>query len=40
LDLNAYPFSVPDLNKPMRFIFIAQLLAEKGVFEFLAAARL
>lgn len=40
LDLQAYPFSEPDLTKPVRFIFIARLLAEKGVFEYLAAARL
>ena len=40
LDLQAYPFSEPDLTKPIRFIFIARLLAEKGIFEFIAAARL
>lgn len=40
LDLQAYPFSVPDLTKSIRFIFIARLLAEKGVFEYLVAARL
>jgi len=40
LDLQAYPFSEPDLTKPIRFIFIARMLAEKGVFEYLMAARL
>ena len=39
LDLEAYPYSAPDLTKTIRFIFIARLLAEKGVFEFLSAAR-
>jgi glycosyltransferase involved in cell wall biosynthesis len=40
LNLQAYPYSEPDLTKPVRFIFIARLLAEKGIFEYLAAARL
>ena len=40
LDLNAYPYQPVDLNKVIRFIFIARLLAEKGVFEYLDAARL
>lgn len=40
LDLQAFGFSMPDLSKPIRFIFIARLLAEKGVFEYLSAARL
>ena len=40
LSLQAYPYSEPDLAKPVRFIFIARLLAEKGIFEYLAAARL
>lgn len=40
LDLNLYPYSPVDLTKPIRFIFIARLLAEKGIFEYLAAARL
>lgn len=40
LDLEAYPYCKSDLTKPIRFIFIARLLAEKGVFEYLAAARL
>lgn len=40
LDLDLYPRSLVDLSKPIRFIFIARLLAEKGIFEYLAAARL
>lgn len=40
LDLALYPYSDIDLSKPIRFIFIARLLAEKGIFEFLAAARI
>lgn len=40
LDLDSYPFIPIDLSKPIRFIFIARLLAEKGVFEYLASARL
>lgn len=40
LNLNDYSYSEPNLSKPIRFIFIARLLAEKGIFEYLAAARL
>ncbi|MBE0472142.1 MAG: glycosyltransferase family 4 protein, partial [Methyloprofundus sp.] len=40
LNLEGYPYRAVDLNKPIRFIFIARLLAEKGVFEYLEAARL
>lgn len=40
LDLEKYPFSPLAKSKPVRFIFIARLLAEKGIFEYLAAARL
>ena len=40
LNLEDYPFSEPEFSKPIRFIFIARLLAEKGVFEYLAAARI
>jgi len=40
LDLEDYPFCPKDLSKPIRFIFVARLLAEKGVFEYLEAARL
>ncbi|RUO27874.1 glycosyltransferase family 1 protein [Aliidiomarina sanyensis] len=40
LNLERYPYRAVDLKKPIRFIFIARLLAEKGVFEYLEAARL
>lgn len=40
LDLDLYPFSNVDISKPIRFIFIARLLAEKGIFDYLAAARI
>lgn len=40
LNLEFYPYKNIDLNKPLRFIFIARLLAEKGVFEYLDAARI
>lgn len=40
LDLDLYPFTLANISKPIRFIFIARLLAEKGIFEYLAAARL
>lgn len=40
LDLENYPFSPISKNKHVCFIFIARLLAEKGIFEYLAAARL
>lgn len=40
LNLEGYPYRSVDLNKPIRFIFIARLLAEKGVFEYLDAARI
>lgn len=40
LDLSVYNYSPVRITVPVRFIFIARLLAEKGVFEYLAAARL
>ncbi|MCJ1883434.1 glycosyltransferase family 4 protein [Pseudomonas sp. LA21] len=40
LDLNFYPYSPVETARPVRFIFIARLLAEKGIFEYLEAARL
>lgn len=40
LRLEEYPFRPVDLTKPLRFIFVARLLAEKGIFEFLEAAKL
>ncbi|MBJ7582588.1 glycosyltransferase family 4 protein [Aeromonas veronii] len=39
LNLKDYPFS-PAPVKPVRFLFIGRLLAEKGVFEYIEAARL
>ncbi|MEL0638719.1 glycosyltransferase family 4 protein [Marinomonas sp. TI.3.20] len=40
LDLNAFPYQAMSSSGPVRFIFIARLLAEKGIFEYLAAARI
>lgn len=40
LNLEAFPYKTINDYGPIRFIFIARLLAEKGIFEFLAAARL
>ncbi|HAS6416303.1 glycosyltransferase family 4 protein [Vibrio vulnificus] len=40
LDLDAYPYKPITTFEPMRFIFIGRLLAEKGIFEYLEAARL
>lgn len=39
LNLEDYPYRELDLTKPMRFIFIARLLEEKGIFEYLEASR-
>lgn len=39
LNLTDYPFSLPTV-KPVRFLFIGRLLAEKGVNEYIAAAKL
>jgi glycosyltransferase involved in cell wall biosynthesis len=38
LDLDYYPFSVPVLS-PISFIFVGRLLAEKGIHQYVAAAR-
>lgn len=38
LDLNEYKNSIPP-TKPISFIFVARLLREKGIFEFLQAAK-
>jgi len=38
LDLKEYPYSPPPVQ-PVRFIFIARLLAEKGIFEYIEAAK-
>lgn len=39
LDLAEFPYSLPPIS-PISFIFVGRLLAEKGVHEFVAAARL
>lgn len=39
LDLNEYPYSRPKKGK-IRFIFVGRLLAEKGINEYIAAAKL
>lgn len=39
LDLNSYPYSEPEVS-PVSFIFVGRLLAEKGVNEYIAAARM
>lgn len=40
VDLDDYPYVPLDDARPVRFIFIARLLSEKGIFEYLDAARL
>ncbi len=40
LNLEDYSYSRWDENKEVSFIFIARLLAEKGIFEYLAAAKI
>jgi glycosyltransferase involved in cell wall biosynthesis len=40
LDLMDYPYSKPDMNKPIRFIFVARLLAEKGIYQLVEAIKL
>lgn len=39
LNLNDYPYSPVRENCPVRFVFVARLLAEKGIFEYIEAAR-
>ena len=39
LDLASYPYTVPPIS-PITFIFIGRLLAEKGINEYVAAARI
>lgn len=40
LNLNAYPYQDPKLTEnKIRFVFVARLLKEKGIFEYLAAAK-
>lgn len=38
VDLDKFNYSIPN-TKPIRFIFIARLLAQKGIFEYLEAAK-
>ncbi|MDY0274476.1 MAG: glycosyltransferase family 4 protein [Desulfomicrobium sp.] len=38
LDLKEYPYTAPPVH-PVRFVFIARLLAEKGIFEYIEAAK-
>jgi glycosyltransferase involved in cell wall biosynthesis len=40
LELLDYPYSRPDMSNPIRFIFVARLLAEKGVYQLLDAIKL
>ncbi|MGB5144049.1 MAG: glycosyltransferase family 4 protein [Shewanella indica] len=40
LDLKAFPYKPITTYEPIRFIFIARLLVEKGIFEYLQAVRL
>jgi glycosyltransferase involved in cell wall biosynthesis len=40
LNLTSYPYTEVVVTKPIRFIFIARMLVEKGVYEYLAAARI
>jgi glycosyltransferase involved in cell wall biosynthesis len=40
LELSDYPYTQVIITKPIRFIFIARMLVEKGVYEYLAAARI
>ena len=40
LKLSSYPYTEVVITKPIRFIFIARMLVEKGVYEYLAAARI
>ncbi|WP_336175312.1 glycosyltransferase family 4 protein [Acinetobacter ursingii] len=40
LNLQEYAYSQWDVSKTISFIFIARLIAEKGIFEYLAAARI
>lgn len=40
VDLQKYAYMSPDVEKPPRFIFVGRLLAEKGIQEYVAAARM
>ena len=39
-ELSSYPYTEVVITKPVRFIFVGRMLAEKGIFEYLAAARI
>ena len=41
LNLQEYPYqAIPDINQPIEFLFIGRLLKEKGIHDFLAAAKI
>ena len=40
LELLGYPYSKPDMSNPIRFIFVARLLVEKGIYQLLDAIKL
>jgi glycosyltransferase involved in cell wall biosynthesis len=40
LDLDSYPYSETTITESIGFIFIARMLVEKGIFEYVAVARI
>lgn len=40
LDLNYYCYQPVEIRKPLSFLYIGRLLKEKGIFEYLAAAKM
>ena len=40
LELLDYPYSKPDINKTIRFIFVGRLLKEKGIYELIDAIKI
>ena len=40
LNLNEFPYSLWDVTKPITFIIVARLLVEKGIYEYLEAAKI
>lgn len=41
LNLQEYPYqAIPDINQPIDFLFIGRLLKEKGIHDYLAAAKI
>lgn len=40
LELKDYPYRPVETNKPLSFLYIGRLLKEKGIFDFLAAAKI